>query len=110
MHARKSLFLIGKSKIPTRKWLFPMRKSEMHARKSLFLIRKSKIPVREMTFPDEEKRNAREEITFPDQEKPNPNETADYSRCGAGNPPLDNQRSIITTDIGLTHHGTGRPK
>ena len=67
-------------------------------------------PNEEMAFPDEEKRNAREEITFPDQEKPNPNETADYSRCGAGNPPLDNQRSIITTDIGLTHHGTGRPK
>src|SRR5437870_6853688 len=51
MHARKSLFLIRKSQIPTRKWLFPTRKSEMHARKSLFLIRKSQIPTRKWLFP-----------------------------------------------------------
>src|SRR5207249_2392190 len=39
MLARKSLFLMRKSKMPTRKWQFPKRKSEMLARKSLFLIK-----------------------------------------------------------------------
>ena len=46
MLARKSLFLMRKSKILTRKWQFPKRKSEMLARKSLFLISKSKIRAR----------------------------------------------------------------
>ena len=51
MDMRKSLFLIGKSKMPTRNWQFPMRKSKMLARKSLFLMRKSKILTRKWQFP-----------------------------------------------------------